>query len=234
MPAEALRRRLYAPGADEQDLVRYRAALPATQPAPAAAPAPRRSRVRRTAPVVGGVLLVVGLIAALPLVQRTAVGPVSTPRPTPMATLRVPAAASARFVQALAAGRPPEVAQYLLLHPRVRPPAVAAASRAIVHEDLGTGPFTVPLHPDLAAEAGGRLTVIVMTDRALPLRWTVSRTAVRPDHRRYEQTVGEQTLHPQPGALLHSTVRYGGAAPQALHVDVQDGVRWDVVTVFTD
>ncbi len=235
---DALRRRLYRPGADGEDVARYRAALPAppAPDAPAAPGPPPPRRLPRLLPAAAGALVVAGLVAA---VVQTRPAPAPAPSPTAAGTadegvLPVPAADRARFVQALAGAQPPGVAQYLVLHPSARPRAVAAATRAVVDEHQGVGSLTVPLRPDFAARSGGRITVVLVADRSLPLRWTILREAVRPDHRQYEQTVGQRLLRPEPGALQSATVRYVGAAPESLRVEVRDGMRWDAVVAFTD
>ncbi|MGN6444077.1 hypothetical protein [Amnibacterium sp.] len=227
--AEELRRRLYAPGASDADVERYRRVEPAvvvaerTPPPPPPAP-PRRSRLLAVAVVV--LVVVVALVVVV--TQARSTPPVPQPTPVPMT-----AADRQDALTDLAAGNGGGIAAFLLTHRA--PPGLEHATRFYTLEDAGIGPGTFEVAPVTAETFRGRATVLLVVDRPADVQWTTFRRAIGPDGVQrlvlQEQRGGEQAA----GSLTSATFRYGsGDRPVELRVAAPDGVRWGVAIVLSD
>lgn len=225
--AEALRRRLYAPGAEGDDVDRYRAAGGGAEAA-----APRRRTVRRpraSAVLVTAVILV--LIVVGIGVARIAARPTPTgPAPTPLA---VDAADRRGFEQNLEQGRAAGIAAYLITTRTLA--RFSGATRFDTIEDKGVGDGVITLPPIDAAAVEGRATVFLVVDVPGQVGWSTLR-------RTFDQA-GAQQLVPQvhregqqqPGIVTVHTYRYSsGNRPVELEVVAPDGVRWGAAVVFSD
>lgn len=226
--AEALRRRLYAPGAEGDDVERYRAA------GGGAEAAPKRRTVRRPRAGVGlvtAIVLVLILVVVGIGVARFATHPVPTgPAPTPLA---VDAADRQSFEQNLEQGRAAGIAAYLITTRTL--PRFSGATRFETLEDKGVGDGVVTLAPVDAAAVQGRATVFLVVDVPGQVGWSTLRR--RGDPAGEEQLVRQvhREGQQQPGIVTVHTYRYSsGNRPVELQVDAPDGVRWGAAVVFSD
>jgi hypothetical protein len=228
--AEALRRRLYAPGAAGDDVDRYRAArggAEAQQEAPdRTAPRPR-SRAGTGVAVAIAVALALGGIG----VARVAARPQSTsPAPTPLA---VEAADRGSFEQNLALGNAAGIAAYLLT---TRPlPIFRGATRFDTLEDTGVGDGTVVLSPVVAEAVAGTATVLVVTDQPALIGWTTLRRKIDVSgEQEYVRQVRRESMQTA-GVLTGHRFRYApGNRPVELRIEAPEGVRWGAAVVFSD
>lgn len=230
---DALRRRLYEPGATEGDVTRYRAAREV--PEETSEPAPPAHRPRRIGPVVAGVALVAGLATAAVLLGGRTPEPIRTVTSAPHADeqeLLVAGSQRAAFVRALDAGRDAGLLPYIERQPDARPDAVRTVQRAASTEYAGEGPAVIDLEPSALAERGGRATVIVVLDRAAAFRWSATR--LDPGRDSQIAAVAEHGGSAGAGAPVSSTFAYGRGAPARLGLVVPARARWGVVVVFTD
>lgn len=241
---DALRRRLYAPGVTEDDVAAYRSAETDAASHEPTAPLARVVAHRTRATIVaGGVLLVVvaaaGLLVTHPLAAITAPRATSTPTPTTPAGItqaRVPASSSTRlmFVDLLQEGGGPGLLQYLYGHPSFLPGNLRTNSRADSTEYSGRGTSTIALDPSASAQHGGRVTVILVTDRAAAFSWSAERIAQRNDRSGPVVTLAAHPGTTRPGEPVTSTFVYDGEAPARLALNLGGAVHWGAVVVFTD
>ncbi|MGT2427193.1 hypothetical protein [Amnibacterium kyonggiense] len=214
---EALRRRLYRPGADEADVAAYRSAVaqredPAAGP-PARAAAPPRRRWRPAA-LAATLLVLVGTPFALHLVAAP-----PAPTATPLPTARVADATAARLVAALDAGRDAGLGPWL-------PPGAPAL------ETRGTGSATVAL-PVSPSGSGGRLLVVLVSDRDATAGWATARFVIHDDRTIHLRTATSVVGAVRAGVPARSRVVYAaGQRPQRLLVRAPADVRWGVAIVF--
>lgn len=228
--AEALRRRLYAPGASDADVERYRtteqAAAPAEAPVDVVA-APRRRRF----PVVPVVL-----VTLLALLGGVAVARATTAvRPDLVAPSVLPMTAADRqdIAEDLAAGRRGAIAAFLLTHPS--PPALRHATRFFTIERAGVGSGTVDLSGVPAAASSGRATVLLVLGADGDASWSTFRRAATAGGtaRDVQQRVRGGRF--EADRLTADTFRYGsGDRPVQLRVQAPDGIRWGAAVVYSD
>jgi hypothetical protein len=224
-PLEALRRRLYRAGTTDEDVARYRGALPA---APPESPqkvtetgdpgGPRGSR-RRFALLVPAVLAV----AAAVLLLMHAWSP--SPSKSLDSVLAVPATTRTGFVRALESGRTAGIAHYFYEHPEGRPADLLTPIRTDTQEHAGTGPRTIALAPSAAAGRGGRMTVLLVLARTGAAGWSATREGNEVAARSGELPAGSPST---------TTITYSGAPPTRLHISTAAGARWGAVIVFSD
>jgi hypothetical protein len=243
-----LRRRLYGPDASAEDVARYEAATARSGPA-----LERLDRVDQAARRTGAPVLVV--VAVTALVVGVAVGRVLLPAaPAAVPTRSVSAGAStgaataaiigadvptpasdrAAFVSALRSGRQAGMLDSFFGDPDRLPPQLRTVQRAASTEFRGSGPGTLPLSPSALAERGGRMTVIVVLDRAGDYWWRASRAVPAAKGADVERDVAADGGGAQAGAPVAGTFHYGRGAPTSLSVVVAAGTRWGAVVVFTD
>lgn len=224
--AEALRRRLYAPGAEGDDVDRYRAA------GGGAEAAPRRRTVRRPragivlVAAIAVVLVVVGIGVARITARPTPTGPAPTP-------LAVDATERRGFEQNLEQGRAAGIAAYLITTGTL--PRFSGATRFDTIEDKGVGDGVMTLPPIDAAAVQGRATVFLVVDVPGQVGWSTLRRTFDPAgaqqlvpqvHREGQQQAGIVTVH---------TYRYSsGNRPVELQVAAPEGVRWGAAVVFSE
>ncbi|GAA4741511.1 hypothetical protein GCM10025783_10800 [Amnibacterium soli] len=217
---EALRRRLYRPGAAADDVAAYLAAAPAAPVAPVAAPPGRR-------PVPGRLVAAAVVVAAL-AVGRS--GPATAERPAPTAsaqavagpaplpTAPVDAAARAAFVRKVAVGGDAGLALWW------------GGPQALV-EVHGAGATTIAL-PAARTDRAGHLTVLLVLGTDGTARWTAARFVIHDD----------RTIHLAPVAGAEGALRAGvptvarvdypaGRRPQRLVLQVPEGTQWGAAAV---
>jgi hypothetical protein len=227
--AEALRRRLYAPGAAGDDVERYRAAGGGAEAAPPrqADRPPPRGRIRF---LVAAAILAALVVSGLGIARLTAPTAPVAAAPTPLA---VTPDDRRSFEDELASGNAAGIAAYLLT---TRPmPRFRGTTRIATIEGSGIGKGTVTLSPVDAEAVSGRATVLLVLEEPAEAGWTTYRRRVDPsgeqDYVRQTRRAGMQ----QAGVLTAHTYRYGsGDRPVELRVDAPDGVRWGAAVVFTD
>ena len=227
---DALRRRLYAPDVTEAEVAAYRAT--------------RRTPVDRARiAVVAGAVLLVAAVVIVVLVSTRPPAAVAPPRaslssavPPALTQSTIPASASMRlaFVGALQEGRSAGLLPFFLAHPTARPANLRTNGRADSTEYSGHGSSTIALDPSALAEHGGRVTVIVVTDRAAAFTWTAERIAQRNDRSGPVVTLATQRGSTRPGEPVASTFVYDGGAPARLALELGARVHWGAVVVFTD
>ncbi|HEV7624413.1 MAG TPA: hypothetical protein VGO26_09765 [Amnibacterium sp.] len=252
---DALRRRLYAPDVTAEEVERYRALVGEPEPQAPAAPgeaaaaaagpretggaaSPRRRRTLLVGLAAAAVLALAGIGVAA--TSRSHPRPQTTPSPSLAAgassfddsTIAVPASVRSSFVAALQAGRAAGVLHYLYEHPEALPAQLRTVGRADSSERSGSDTAVLVLSPSPAAQKGGRLTVAVTLDRAAG----VQLRAIRADSgmRSFLERLDDGATRAIPGLPMVRTVVYDGEAPTVLVLTVPNGVRWDVVTDFTD
>ncbi|GAA2753637.1 hypothetical protein [Amnibacterium kyonggiense] len=234
--AESLRRRLYAPGASDADVERFRGAEPvavveADRPAaePESALPTGRSRTRLAAVLVLALVLLVAVLAV-------AVGRLATDagRPeTPPTALRMTAEDRQDIATAFADGTNAGIAAFLVTHRA--PPALRTATRFFTEEHAGTGPATVDLEPAPASAFQGRATVLLVLQQPGRVSWSAFRRQV--------DATGEQrlVLQRQRGGeldgeqLTADTFPYrSGDRPVQVRIDAPPGARWGFAVVYSD
>ena len=187
---EALRRRLYSPGATQEDRARYRAAVDAARatsaeprpPVPwnteapvAAVPARPPGRHRRLAVAVGSVAAV-GVAIAVVAPHRPASTPsteashaairaaaVHSAGPLPPSPVSIDDATRAAFLRGLERGGSPGIVRFLVTH---RVAADLATTPLHLIERHGSGPQALALDAPAAPLAPGHATVFLVTGLA--------------------------------------------------------------------
>ncbi|GAA2753644.1 hypothetical protein [Amnibacterium kyonggiense] len=228
---EALRRRLYAPGATAEDLVAFRAAEATARP-PALSPVRRRRP--RTAAVLAAAVVAIAAPLALVTLRPLAAVPVAT-GPTPTATavpspegvvLPAPQSVRAAFVRQLASRSGAGLLEYLYGHPAFLPEALRQPTRGHVTETAGDGPRTLDLSPSTGDGPAGRLTVVIVVERAARIFWTATgRTGDAALHRRLDAPAG---------VPVSATVAYKHGAPTTLEIEVPEGSSWGALVALTN
>jgi hypothetical protein len=224
--SEALRRRLYRPGAGEHDVAAYLGAADRPVPPP---PAPAATRPRRT---LRGLLLVVGVVlpalVAAPLLDRTsptspegvpaAVRRPATATPTPLPTSSVDPATRAAFVRKVALGGDAGLAPWWDAGPGV----------VEVH---GTGSTTVRL-PVPVPHGTGHLTVLLVLGSDGTARWTAARFVIHDDRTVHLAPVGGASGSLRAGIPTAGRVDYTAATrPQRVLLAVPSGAEWGLAVV---
>jgi len=184
----------------------------------------------------GSVLLVVAGVVLLLTTHPLA--PISAATPTPSATgpvaqtgITAAVADRMRFVVALQAGDRAGVLDYLSTHARFLPAELRTTSRAASTEYSGQGSSAITLDPSELAEHGGRMTVIVVTDRAATFSWQ-AQPAARSSGA--AATLASHAGSAPVGEPVTSTFEYARHAPARLALFLDETVKWGVVVVFTD
>ncbi len=241
---DALRRRLYAPGAGREDVARYAAATGAAEePAAPDAPPPPVNRGRHRRVVAAGVTVLVALAVAAAVgtaAGHPIAGPTSSASPSTSpeadavdeSALPVPASVRVGLVARLNGGEPADLLDLLEADSGLLPPQLRTVGRADSLEYSGEGTTTLALSPSALADRGGRVTVIVVLAQPGRYTWRASRVVQRPTV--HEQVVASHGGEAGPGAPVAATVGYGRGAPSRLAVLVPAGTRWGAVVVFTD
>jgi hypothetical protein len=249
--SDALRRRLYAPDATAEDLAAFRAtqaAPPSTSPPREAVdPVPpptvdgRHGHRGRVLAAVGGVLLVAAVVGAL-LTTRSvgaSIAPTTAASPRvaePDAQARIPASSAARmrFAMSLQMGDHAGILDYFLKNPTALPPMLRTPRHADSTEYSGQGSSTIALDPSALAEHGGRVTVVLVTDRTATFSWDAGRIAQHNDRSGPVVTLASHAGSAQVGEPVSVTFRYTGSPPARLSLYLDDTVKWGAVVVFTD
>ncbi|RIX27788.1 hypothetical protein [Amnibacterium setariae] len=236
--AEALRRRLYAPGADAADVERFRAAG-------GVAPAPRvpaSARVRRAAPEVEVRPVPVRPPEPLPLdAEPSAPGASDAPRGGPrgrgLLVVAIVAVLAAGGLVAVRLALPPtsnapsatpvavdaaDRAAFdenlvignaagiaaFLVTHRRPLPAIADATRYFTVEEHGTGEGLVTLSPVSSAAIEGRATVVLVVDAPARVGWRSLRRQVDSSGEQRYTTQVERAGQQEPGVPTTHTYRY--------------------------
>lgn len=214
---EALRRRLYRPGAGEGDVDAYLAvAVPEPEPAPPPPP-PRRRPLGRVVLVAAGVAV---LLAAV-LLPRAWHATTPEAVPTPLPTRSIDAATSARFVAALDAGRDAGLGTWF-------------DPEAPFLEEHGTGDAVVQIPPS-GSTAGGSLEILLVLADDGTAGWETARLVVGDGTRAIlrEREAGA-TGALRAGVPAVQRVDYpADHRPLRLIVHAAAGTRWGVAAIFT-
>lgn len=218
---EALRRRLYRPGAADADVAAY-LSIADERPSPAEPEAPPILPRRRigTRTIVGGVVLVALIAGSALALQHLQEGPPSAAAPTPLPTRAVSPATASRFEAALERGDDAGLGAWW-------------DSTAPIVEEHGSGDGTVQL-PVSASGTGGRLTVLLVLARDGTAGWSAARLVIHDD----------RTIHLETEAAAHGSLRAGVPAvgrlvysaehrPLRLFVEASAATRWGVAAVIT-
>jgi hypothetical protein len=211
---EALRRRLYAPGASEEDRRRYAAAAPAGRTVEvASAPGGPRpaARRRRRAPLV--LLAVVVVVAAGGALAAGRFAPVRTAAPTPSAVRST--APSSGIVSGTAQRIPIDASGYATVAQRLQ----------------GLGEARVPLDTTAAPRARGRLVVLVTSTDRRPIGWWALRFG-HVGETRPTVVVGSGETRARSGVPEVEWSDYTSEPPQAVVVRAPAGVPWTLTTAF--
>jgi len=233
--AEALRRRLYAPGASEADVERFLAAeavlVAGPEPSPPLEEALPAGAPRRR-PLVVAVLVLVALLAVLAFAAaRGAAG--ARDAEVPPTPLRMTEADRQDIANAFAGGSSAGIAAFLVTHRA--PPALRTATRFFTEEHVGIGTATVDLEPAPAEAFSGRATVMLVLEQPGRVAWSAFRRQV--------DAAGEQrlVLQRQRGGdldgeqLTSDTFRYAsGDRPVQVRIQAPPGARWGFAVVYSD
>ena len=260
---EVLRRRLYSPGATQEDHARYRAAVdagahmpdqrrapegPSSQArveATAASVPARPSRVHRRFPVA------VGFVAATAVAVVVAAQHSGTPS---RATVDGHAAIRAAAIHS-AGPLPPspvsvdDATRAAFLHGLERGGSPGIARFLATHrvaadlattplhliERHGSGPQTVALNGPAAELASGEATVFLVTGLAGWAAWSAYDAGEAYEGGEHVQLEAARAGDQEGGELTAGTFAYAtGDRPLQLRVEVPDGVGWGVAVAFSD
>lgn len=209
--AEALRRRLYAPDATEEDRRRYAVVAPA---APDLQPAPtHRPRVPVGMVVVAAILVAA---AAAALTGRLARSDVADP-PRAIAT----AAPTAAPTQPVISG------------PAERVPVQIDGVAAVGQRLRGEGQAVVPIDTSSASFRGGSVAVALSSADGRPMGWEVRGLITRQDWSSYEQVIGRSAGADRRGIPAAVTTPYTGAPPLWIAVQAPAGASWTLTVALT-
>lgn len=224
---EALRRRLYRPGAGEEDVVAYLAATPepARRAAPPDAPPPAR-RPWRGRVIVGAAVL--GAVAAALLIGRSApataerprpvAAPVRTAPPAPLPTSSVDPATRAAFVRKVAMGGDAGLALWW-------------DGRPGLVEAHGVGSATVALPVPRSGRAG-HLTVLLVVGADGSAAWDAARFVIHDDRTIHLAAVGGAAGLLRAGIPTAARVDYpAGERPQRLRLRLPADLQWGAAVV---
>jgi hypothetical protein len=210
---DRLRRRLYRPGADAEDVRRYEAAraaaAPPAAPGPAAAGADRRGRPVWIVLLGGAALLLIGTSAAVVRAQTADEGRGTFGTPTP-----VPSAAVAEL--------------------RAVPPVTAVRIPPVTAEFHGRGAGTAWLDSAALPASSGRLDLVLTLAETARVRWWVTRIEIGRDGASIVRIIAEQTWTQTSGVAVPFAFPYRGAPPTAVRIEVPDGVAWSLVVSAAD
>jgi hypothetical protein len=217
---EALRRRLYRPGAVDEDVAAYLAVTEREPEPDDPPPAPRILRPPRRATVVAAAVLAVLIGVSALLLQTTRAGPPPAAGPTPLPTHVVSPETAARFESALKRGDDAGL-------------GVWWDSTAPFVEEHGSGDGTVLL-PASASGDGGSLTVLLVLAADGTAGWSAARLVIHDD----------RTIHLQTEASAFGALRAGVPAvgrldyspqhrPLRLFVQASASTRWGVAAVIS-
>ena len=219
---EALRRRLYRPGAVDDDVAAY-LAVTEREPAQerdAPPPAPRPVRLPQWPTLVAVTVLAVLIGVSGILLQTSRAAPPAAAGPTPLPTHVVQPETAAAFESALTRGDDAGLGAWW-------------DSTAPFVEEHGSGDGAVLL-PVSAAGGGGRLTVLLVLAADGTAGWSAARLVIHDD----------RTIHLQTEASAFGALRAGVPAigrldysaqhrPLRLFVQAPAGTRWGVAAVIS-
>lgn len=239
MPAgedrEALRRRLYRPGASAADVAAYADGEKAPEPDLPPRPAPA-GRARLPLPSLA-VLAVGAVVCAVVLIRPGAPEPQrqASPAPTTAAAVetivRTGQSDRVGFIRSLVAADEAGIGLWLDRHAQRLPGVLAQSTRSDTLEFAGAGSRTLLLDPPSIGQDGGHVTVLVVTAVDARVTWTLLGDA--PDLGRGAVT-GTRTAVQRAGALTSAALDWApGRRPGTLLVVAPDGVRWGVAAVFS-
>lgn len=217
--AEALRRRLYAPEATEEDRRRYAVVAP---PVRDVRPVPRRRpRVPVAVVLVAAVLVAVGGAALTGRLAR----PDATDAPranTTAAPIAAPTAAPSAAPTRSAISGPVERVP-------VRIDGVAAVGQRL----RGEGQAVVPIDTSSASFRGGSVAVVLSSADGRPMGWEVRGLVTRQDWSSYQQVIGRSAGADRRGVPAAETTPYTGAPPLWIAVEAPAGAIWTLTIALT-
>lgn len=216
--AEALRRRLYRPGAGPGDVEAFVAARPMVDETPLPPPAPPHRRV--PARVVATAVLLLAAVAGVSAWGLGRIGEVDAPAATPLPTAAVDPAVRTGFVRALVEGHDAGLGAWL------------ARTGVQAQEDSGVGRGTVELTPP-AQDQAGVMTVYLVLESDAEAGWTPARLGID----------SNRTIYRVPGSTRSGTLLAGipavvstryaaGDPPVRVIVQAPKDVRWGLAAAF--
>lgn len=228
---EALRRRLYEPGASADDVAAY-SALRVGEPPGEAAPASAAPARRRPS---GWIVVAAGLVAVLAIAGGLLARPAREavrPRPTAdVAAVAVTTPERIAFIRALVQGGSAGVSSWLDQHARSLPGVLATATRSDTTELQGDGTRRIRLDPPSVGDDGGHVTVLLVSAVDARVTWTLLRDGPDPA---LGAVAGTSTADQEAGGLSAASVSWSpGGRPRRLLVVAPDGVRWGAAVVFS-
>ncbi|WP_375406309.1 hypothetical protein [uncultured Amnibacterium sp.] len=209
--AEALRRRLSAPDATEEDRRRYAVVAP---DAPDLRPAPTH---RRRVPV--GMVVVAAILVA-------AGGAALTGRPA-----RPDVADTPRAIATAAPTAAPT--QPVISGPAVRVPVQIDGVAAVGQRLRGEGQAVVPIDTSSASFRGGSVAVVLSSADGRPMGWEVRGLVTRQDWSSYQQVIGRSAGADRRGIPAAVTTPYTGAPPLWIAVQAPAGASWTLTVALT-
>jgi hypothetical protein len=202
---EALRRRLYRPGASDEDRARY--ARLVQEPEPAETPEPPR---RRRVPQVAVASAVVLALAVTVLIGRSVTAPeraVADLPPAPTASTILPSQRVAVSIDGL------------------------ATTGVRVH---GSGTVQVPVDVDGASFQGGRFSVLLSSSDDRPAGWRAVTLETRRDWSSYQRPIAASPARDRLGASRADEVAYAGTPPRWITVQAPADAVWSLTIAFGD
>lgn len=203
---DALRARLYRPGATAEDLRRYEAARAAASPGPPVVepdpgPRPRRHRLLAAVLVCG---LLVGVVAARQL--SAAPSPSAEPRATPS-----------------------PVDDLLRWHPEHPVAGVRLVDSPAVQQFHGRGAGAAQLEAHGLPGSEGRLEILLTVADDAPVLWTATRVDRGPGSIVDVRVLAEHDGMQRRAVPVPVSFLYAGGPPTEVHVQVPNGVAWGLV-----
>lgn len=220
---DALRARLYRPGATAEDLRRYEDALAATTPAgsevaeaEADAPAVRHRRRARTAALLLGAAVAAGSLAAV------SVG------------LAAGAPTAHRAASSASPSTAPPSQNDLRWHPERPVTGVRLASDPGALQFHGRGAGTAKLDGRGLPSSEGRLAVLLTVADDAPVLWTATRVDVGPGSIVNVRVLAESSGRQRRAVPVPVSFLYAGGPPTEVHVQVPQDVAWGLVVAPRD
>lgn len=216
---DALRRRLYRPGATDEDLRAYEAARPLETAEeaeePALSPRGRHRRLVVVAAVAGVLAVLVAGVLLRPAAEPAR--PVAA-RPSPVlldigdgASLDVAAGSASRATAVVTA---------------------VDGTPVIGRRVEGRGNAVVDLDPDRSA-AGGRAVIAVASAGTARVTWRVLLDVLHPDWSASVFVLAQGRAEGEGDAVPATTFTFAARPPTRIAVQAPDGVRWAVVYAAT-
>jgi len=207
---DALRARLYRPGATAEDLRRYEAARAASSPEPVAVaataervPAPHPNRRRLLGAVLALAVLTGGVVARQ---LSAAPSPSATPHAAPL-----------------------PVDDLLHWHPEHPVTGARLPHSPAVQQFHGRGAGAAQLEARGLPASEGRLEILLTVADDAPVLWTATRVDRGPGSIVNVRVLAEHNGTQRQAVPVPVSFLYAGGPPTEVHVQVPNGVAWGLV-----